>query len=935
MIPKRFYTGKIHLLFFISLLTAGIFTNIQAQLCTGSLGDPVVNITFGSGTGNGLPLAAATTNYRWLGVDCPNDGFYTVASKTSQCFGNTWYTVNNDHTGNPNGYFMLVNASFAPSDFYVDTVRGLCAGTTYEFAAWVMNVLLPSACNGNGIRPNLTFSIEATDGTVLQSYNTSDIQAQNGPVWKQYGFYFATSASTGTIVLRIKNNAPGGCGNDLALDDITFRPCGPLVTASMAGNGTNLTKSFCEGDLTSLTFQGSVAAGYAQPAYQWQLSTDTGATWKDIPGAVTTTFVRSPTGPGTYQYRMNVAQVSNIQILNCRVSSNLLTVTVNRNPDVVTAFAGVPCENTDISLSATTANPATFAWTGPNGFTAATSPAPIHAAPLSAAGKYYVMVTDQNNCKTRDSLLLNVYPQPNVKALIPGNICSGQDIRFVDKSTAGGGQTIVKWNWQFSTGDSSVQQNPMLNLPYGNYTINQFSVETDKGCPGVLLNQSFTIHPYPVVRFGLPEICLLDPFAAFSDSSSIADGTSAQFSYAWNFGDPASTAANPNTSAQQNPKHAYTAIGVYPVKLTVTSAAGCAKDTTEQFTVNGSLPLAAFTVANAGALCSNQQVVLTDHSSVNFGSVVRLEIYWNYANDPLQKTVDENPAPGKQYFFQYPDFALPATKSYQVRYVAYSGINCVNESTTTITLNASPQVQFDALNPVCEDLSPFTITQGHQLTQFSGTGTYSGTGISPAGVFNPSLAGAGTDSLYYRFTAANGCSAVAGQSLLVYPKPTADAGPDRTSLEGGFIVLNGSGTGNNISYAWTPDSAIQEATTPTPKISPSNDIVYTLTVTSADGCKASDQVFVKVLKKPIVPNAFSPNGDGINDTWVIRYLDAYPGAEVNVYNRYGQIVYQSTGYQTPWNGTLNGQPLPVATYYWIINPHNGRSQMNGSVTIVR
>src|SRR6476661_543937 len=136
----------------------------RAQLCTGSLGDPVIHITFGSGSNPGPPLQAATTFYSYVATDCPNDGSYTVRSGTSGCFGSSWYDVLQDHTHDPNGYFMLVNASFQPGDFYIDTVKGLCGSTTYEFAAWVMNVLRPSACGFNGINPNLTFKIETASG---------------------------------------------------------------------------------------------------------------------------------------------------------------------------------------------------------------------------------------------------------------------------------------------------------------------------------------------------------------------------------------------------------------------------------------------------------------------------------------------------------------------------------------------------------------------------------------------------------------------------------------------------------------------------------------------------------------------------------------------------------------------------------------------------
>jgi gliding motility-associated-like protein len=108
-----------------------------------------------------------------------------------------------------------------------------------------------------------------------------------------------------------------------------------------------------------------------------------------------------------------------------------------------------------------------------------------------------------------------------------------------------------------------------------------------------------------------------------------------------------------------------------------------------------------------------------------------------------------------------------------------------------------------------------------------------------------------------------------------------------------------------------------------------------LKVTSDKGCNTSDQVFVKVLKKPAIPNIFSPNGDGIHDKWVISALDTYPGCTVEIFNAYGQRIYYSIGYTTPWDGTINGKPVPVGTYYYIVDPKNGRQKMAGYVDIVR
>ena len=144
-----------------------------AQLCNGSLGDPVVNITFGSGTGFGQPLSAATTNYTYIADACPVNGYYTILGKGTECnYG--WHVLRGDHTGNANGYCMLVDASFAASDFYVDTVETLCSNTTYEFAAWMMNMKYVQ----QGTRPNITFSIETVNGVVLQTYNSGDIPVE-------------------------------------------------------------------------------------------------------------------------------------------------------------------------------------------------------------------------------------------------------------------------------------------------------------------------------------------------------------------------------------------------------------------------------------------------------------------------------------------------------------------------------------------------------------------------------------------------------------------------------------------------------------------------------------------------------------------------------------------------------------------------------------
>jgi gliding motility-associated-like protein len=394
---------------------------------------------------------------------------------------------------------------------------------------------------------------------------------------------------------------------------------------------------------------------------------------------------------------------------------------------------------------------------------------------------------------------------------------------------------------------------------------------------------------------------------------------------------------NPNTSTDKDPHHKFSDAGIYNVRLTVTSKDGCEKDTVQHFTVNGSTPVPRFAMQQT-KFCSGDSVIIEDSSSVlEFGNILRLEIYWDYENDPSVKTIDDNPSVGKLYKHEYPVSVDHSAINYHLRYIAYSGINCLNEITKEITIFPSPKIQFDPLVPVCEEIKPFQLSQAREIYGLPGIGNYSGPGVIAEGLFNPSSARPGDHTLRYSFNAANGCAAFKEEMIRVFPTPYVDAGPDRTIFEGGFITLVGKGRGYNVNYLWTPNLSIDNIQLPTPKISPADDITYRLTVTSSDGCKATDEVFVKVLRELRVPNAFSPNNDGINDKWEIQYLESYPGCTVEVYNRFGQIVFRSAGYNPSgsWDGTLNGKPLPMGTYYWIINPKNGRKQMNGSVTIVR
>jgi gliding motility-associated-like protein len=195
----------------------------------------------------------------------------------------------------------------------------------------------------------------------------------------------------------------------------------------------------------------------------------------------------------------------------------------------------------------------------------------------------------------------------------------------------------------------------------------------------------------------------------------------------------------------------------------------------------------------------------------------------------------------------------------------------------------------------------------------------------------------GTYNVAMFYNTAIGCpSDTITKQVIIHPYPVVDAGPDLFLLQGGQQTIRATVTGsNNYAYLWSPATWLSDPTILQPITKAEDDITYTITVTGAGGCAGTDEVFVKQLLKPIIPNAFSPNGDGINDTWIIRHLDSYPGATVQVFDRYGKSIFISTGYNQPWNGTTGGKPVPAGVYYYIVDPKNGMSRSQGSVTVIR
>jgi len=269
--------------------------------------------------------------------------------------------------------------------------------------------------------------------------------------------------------------------------------------------------------------------------------------------------------------------------------------------------------------------------------------------------------------------------------------CIGKDILFTDSSSARKGTTISKWIWNFGDGkiDSLVVDGPEHHIYDSalNYNVH-LTLQTTNGCT-IDNVKTIKVNPNPIVGFVLPKICLKDAFAQFTDTTSIADHSNI-FTYLWNFGEPSNT-QSPNTSTLANPTHRYLNPGTYQINEKVTSNGGCVADTTITFTVNGSFPKSNFTIIDTAALCSNLPVQLKNTSSVDIGTIGKLLIYWDYPNNPLDTTMDDQPSFNKIYSHNFANFHFPDKMKYNIKLVSYSGGKCVDEKLDSINIVPPPQ----------------------------------------------------------------------------------------------------------------------------------------------------------------------------------------------------------------------------------------------------
>ena len=436
-------------------------------------------------------------------------------------------------------------------------------------------------------------------------------------------------------------------------------------------------------------------------------------------------------------------------------------------------------------------------------------------------------------------------------------------------------------------------------------------------------SRNITVWPLPTANFTISTLnCEKNPIS-FTSTAATAVGKLAK--WAWNFGD-ATPVVNALTGAVVS--HTFSVYKKYDVSLVVTSDSGCVSPAKTIPLDVFALPRPAFDLPN---VCLPEGKALFNNSTtIPDGTDNLLTYRWDFG-DPR----NTNPSVVKNGIHNY-----SAVGPYNVKLIATSTNNCKDSLVRQlVTVYEQPKARFASEDSLCI---------GDLLHCADSSKTNNG-------VFNKwfwNFGNGATDTIknpVYRYTTAAiqtitffaqtdlGCyTDTIKKQVEVFAYPVISAGPDLFVLDDGQKQIKATATGRIVSYTWTPSTYLSDTSILQPTIiKPQDDIYYYLAVKGRGACTSKDTLFVVSLTMPKPPNTFTPNGDGINDTWEIKYLDQYQGCLIEVYTANGQMVYNNVGYTKAWDGTFKGTPVPAGTYYYVIDPKNGRKKIAGFITLLR
>jgi gliding motility-associated-like protein len=639
---------------------------------------------------------------------------------------------------------------------------------------------------GSNATPNYTFAytINGVPQTPVVS-NNAGVATVNAPTNVVGTFVYAITQITDGSSTACSRTITG-TSTTITIQDL---PNGVIASSTTAAclNST---------PLPTITFTGNTGTapytftytinGVTQPTV---LSNAAGVATINVPTNVATTYTYELTG---------ISEASTQLCARTNITGQSRVVVINPLPTATITGGIAVCRNasqpTVTFTGADATAPYTFNYTingvaQPPLVSNAAGVATI-LAPTNVAGTFTYQLTSVRDASSTlcsqaqtGSTVITINDLPVASFTPPAIRCANSGITFTNTSTPNAASAT--YNWDFGDGNTSTDVNPTHVYPIPNtapgYTVT-LTVTNSNGCiSNPIATAVVPVNDTPRAGFIVPEVCINDVATVFTDTSRINTGNTIN-GWFWNYGDPASGPAN--TATTQNGVHLYPAPNVYQVMHVAISNFGCRDTITQPITINSADPNAAFNILNRNTLCSSDSVDLQNISTVGFGSVTKLDIYWDNLGAPATFQTIDVPVFNGIIRHKYP--TLQTNRNYQIRVVAYSGNVCFTSRIDNITVYANPVVQFNNIPPTCLLVAPFQITQGSEIGGVPGAGTYSGTGITnPNGTFSPQVAGVGTHAIKYTFTASNPGACVdtltrfitvleTAQSLFTVSSPTCD-----------------------------------------------------------------------------------------------------------------------------------------------------------------
>ena len=494
-----------------------------------------------------------------------------------------------------------------------------------------------------------------------------------------------------------------------------------------------------------------------------------------------------------------------------------------------------------------------------------------------SGGTYIVTVIDASNCLKVDSFDVNE-PDTLMSSIVQTPVtCFGSSDGIADLTVTGGTPpyTYLWSTFQFNQ--------DLVNIPGGEYSV----IITDaNGCR--IVDSVSVFEPEQM------EITAIAKGAGCGNASGgIVDitviGGVTPYSYLWSNGDTTQDLTNLMP-------------GTYTV--TVTDDHGCT--ISSQSTVTSfPIPNVSF---NVNDVCGEAPAIFENTSSiVNVG----LTYLWKFGDGDTSSA-------------EHPIHYYADTGSYLVTLVATSDNDCVDSAQHVISVFPSSDATIQSIG------TAFCATDTLELTASEENALYSWSTGDSVRTINVNSEG------IYSVTVANqyGCIDSSTIYIAAYDSLIVEVSNDTTINRGFSVQLHASG---GDFYLWTPNAGLDDPQSATPVARPLQSTVYNVLVTDENGCVADADITIEVLDEIVldVPNLFTPNGDGHNDTWRVTNIDLYPECEVSVFNRWGSEVYSTKNYQNDWDGTNGGSALADGTYYYVINCEGASVVYKGAITILR